>query len=448
MKNKKIKPKNKPEASVVFAEIESKLPEGLVLKSIKTKTGIAVYTKYFVKTRPYYIKKQYKTLSGGKKKLEYSFYDVFYTIFQGASGKIQEGHQKLIKTLNIQNGTDIYEAICCDVDSEPDGLGFEEEETTSAMQVGIVDIDLKQPRKTNKTKEQRLQNKIETLRRFTEYAGVTPSVYFKYFNYKMHEFFRSDEDNKFIVKYCLKYSQYGARLDSHLESIYYNRRNFFLKLAQSSYSTLIPFIINSYNTFGLKCLVELGLHKNTLYKNSIINKCIVWNQSKHLLESLSRASTGAIYLIIDSEIRNKNIPVFISDWINYEKQHNKVPYKTMNVDALYEKYVTAIDEIRKLLIFPEISKKFPVKNIHTHEQCYNGDNNPKVRSPDGGLKVGKLTITKNLTEYINAFHNVNTDFVIKDIIEAGKHGVKIDMFNTDLNTRVFVTAFYEIEIEE
>lgn len=449
MRNKKIKPKNKPEASVVFAEIESKLPEDLVLKSTKTKTGIAVYTKYFVKTRPYYIKKQYKILSGGKRKLEYSFYDIFSTIFQGASGKIQEGHQELIKILCIQDGTGIYKAICGDIsDSEPTEW-FEDifgviKNVSAVTQVGTVDIDPTSPNKT-KAKNKRLRNKIESLRRFAEYAGVTPSIYFKYFNYKMHEFFRSTEDDKFIIKYCLKYSNFGCRLDPFLETYYYKNRNMFLKLMNSQYLTLIPFMINP-NGFSLLRLVKLGLHKNTLHKNTIINECLRWKSNKNILNKLKDTPTGVAKLIANFTKNGSVIPSFMFDWINYEKQHNKIAYKNMNIESLRKRYVNAIREVKEMLLFPAIKDLCPAaKDIDSYTPCFIRDE----YEFEDNIKLGKFVITKNLRNYIEALHDVSIDCVIKDVKKIGEHGMHVRL-DTGENKYIPISlgVTYGIEVEE
>ena len=113
---------------------------------------------------------------------------------------MQEHQEQLIELLNVQDGNNLFDQVCGNY--RQDEFSYEDEFDENSI-VGAIPVVITKPK--DKTKEERIQHKIKMLQNFTDYAGVTPTVYFKYFNYKMHEFFRSTEDDKFIVKYCLKY---------------------------------------------------------------------------------------------------------------------------------------------------------------------------------------------------------------------------------------------------
>ena len=163
-----------------------------------------------------------------------------------------------------------------------------------------------------------------------------------------------------------------------------------------------------------------------------------------LAQKLTTFPTGVITLVANYSERCV-APIFMPEWAQYEKKQNKIPYKNIDMEKLWERYRDAIKEVKNMLIFPEVRNYYPdTIEVVNFSQAYRGQTEVSKNS----ITIGKFTITKNLMNYIEAFHNVPADFIVKEIVEMGKYGLAIQLWFEGQRKPINIDVTYEIEAED
>ena len=170
----------------------------------------------------------------------------------------------------------------------------------------------------------------------------------------------------------------------------------------------------------------------------------ILTKDKMLAQKLTTFPTGVITLVANYSERCV-APIFMPEWAQYEKKQNKIPYKNIDMEKLWERYRDAIKEVKNMLIFPEVRNYYPdTIEVVNFSQAYRGE----TKVSKDPIPLGKFTITKNLMNYIEAIHDVPAAFIIKEVAEMGKYGLVVQLRFKDQRKPTNIWVVYNIEVEE
>ena len=193
---------------------------------------------------------------------------------------------------------------------------------------------------------------IALAKAFTQYAGVTPTVYFKYLNYKQHTIFRKEEDTAFILKYCLEY--YSSVCIDRSSHIYYRNRDFLLSVAEK-YTTLVPLVMKGSRKEVLDAflqkLINYGYSENTLHRNKVLARvCNVYG-SESELKLANELPTTILKKLCVNNVNQQYLSIVLS-YLKHTKQ--KITYKNIDTNFIGNNYLNLIKDIINLFDIKDI----------------------------------------------------------------------------------------------
>ena len=381
-----VKRKERKDASIVFAEIEAKLPEDLVLHEEHKEGRTYASNKYYSNYLPHWVKKQTRIRKKGNVQA-YSIVDAL-TLFLGLNTKTNEdcppkavfsafSLEGFLTTKVVENGSDF------DVEVEVDDTNHISFTAKNENKIQEMDV-------------------IGLAKAFTKYAGITPTVYFKYLNYKQHIIFRKEEDTAFILKYCLDYYS-GFCMDKR-SHIYYRNRDFLLSIAEK-YPTLVSILLNRQSNKDdledfTQRLIACGYAENTQHRNKILSYKVNRRHTEAELKITNKLPTTVLQKLSEYSVNNQHLNLLLAH-INHTK--TKMVYKYMDTDVILDNYSRLLMDIIDL---------FCIKTITSNgKRGFAG-----WRSYKFGMltsHIDKIVLDSNVLDYLAVVHNTNKDILVE-----------------------------------
>lgn len=382
-----VKRKERKDASIVFAEIEAKLPEDLVLHEEHKEGRTYAYNRYYSNYLPHWIKRQTRVRKNSKVQT-YAMVDELM-LFLGLNGLNSKRSEYCPQKVSFR-AFSLDEFLTTKVVSTTD----------SVLGASFDDIDpLFSTKHENKTQE---MDMVGLAKAFTKYAGITPTVYFKYLNYKQHVIFRKEGDTAFILKYCLDYYS-GFCMDKR-SHIYYKNRDFLLSIAEK-YPTLVSILLNRQSNkeeleVFIQRLIVCGYAENTQHRNKILSYKVGRQCTEAELKMINKLPTTVLQKLSEYSVNNQHLNLLLAH-INYTKQ--KMVYKYMDTDVILDNYSRLLMDIIDL---------FCIKTITNNgKRGFAG-----WRSYKFGMltsHIDKIVLDNNVLEYLAVVHNTNKDILVE-----------------------------------
>lgn len=455
-KEKKKRKEHTKDASIVFAEIEAKLPADLVIHRSENYANVVVHNAYWSTEYPTYIKKE-KRIVKGKQLQQYAIAHWLGNLF-GATSCYKKSEDALIqqdvRIFNEKGGEDLFKSMYEVEESKHIRTHEPEEEDFPYFSVilsGAAVVETTEPQKKPEPKQEIYYDAIGLSKNFTKYAGVTPTVYFRYVNYRMREAFRQPEDTDFILKNCLEYKG-GCRLNKEKERSYYQERNFLLKLWKSDYKTLAPFFLNIHvknktqRRKSVIALIKNKYHLNTVYRNNLLKDNVsntLTNIKKtkedvyKTLERFNSYPSGLLSKIIYSNAETKcNI-------VLHEKKTQKLRFDQLDVEKILDRYVAAVVDIWETVVCDvltdyilDIDKIIHYKSVSVRAEGYENYENLTYIKP--------FQIPQTLLDYISLSHKVEQTLVV-DMLKDSLYYVGISTNSGLYYQQLIIKVNFEIE---
>ena len=425
-KEKKKRKEHTKDASIVFAEIETKLPADLVIHRSENYTNVVVHNTYWSTEYPTYIKKE-KRIVNSKQSQQYAIAHWLGNLF-GATDCYEKSTDDLInqsrRVFNDKEGEKLFRSMYEIEESRHTRTHHSEQDEFSLHVIlsGAAVVETTEPQKQEQLKQEIYYDAIGLSKNFTKYAGVTPTVYFKYVNYCMRDAFRQPEDEEFVLKNCLDHNG-GCRLNKSKERNYYNNRNFFLKLWNSKYKTLIPFFIKSgfkNNTKRRKWLVILikgGFHLNAISRNKLFSESSINLMDYKTTEDLMHINTWPSGLL--PKLGYNKSAVNVKMFLN-EKKKKKLRFDQLDVYGVMEKYNKAIAETYETLLSSDI------------EEWADGEIGYKrpINKLERDLNSGSLSwiepifVCKNWVDYMCVSNDIDI-YIFKEVLDNTYYYIEV-----------------------
>lgn len=376
------KRKERKDASIVFAEIEAKLPEDLVLREEHREGRTYASNKYYTNYAPNWIKKG-TLLRKGQKIKAYDMESIL-SVFIGLSTVSISTNEKFSAFTLEDFAIKVKHESPAD-----DGVSADPQPLIDGFELGYV---------ATRT------DTIALAKAFTRYAGITPTVYFRYLNYKQHVIFRKEEDTAFILKYCLDYYS-GFCMDKR-SHIYYKNRDFLLSVAEK-YPTLVSILLlatiqsnkEELEVFIQK-LIVCGYAENTQHRNKILSYKVDRHYTEAELKMINKLPTTVLQKLSIYSVNDQHLNLLLAH-INYTKQ--KMVYKYMDTNVILDNYSRLLMDIIDLFCIKTITNN--VKRGFAGWRFYKF----------GMLTshIDKIVLDSNVLDYLAVVYNTNKDILVE-----------------------------------
>lgn len=409
----------------MFAEIEAKLPADLIVHRSENYSNVVVHNAYWSTEYPNYIKKE-KRIVNSKQSQQYAIthWLATFLVQRTVMRKVQMissiKREEFSTTRKVKSFLDL-----CTRQRKASILGLVSQSRTSLVFMLFSrrgQVESVEPAKQQEPRQDVWYDAIGLSKNFTKYAGVTPTVYFKYVNYRMREAFRQPEDEEFVLKNCLDHNG-GCRLNKEKEHNYYKNRNFFLKLWNSKYKTLIPFFLksgfknNTERREWLVTLIKSGFHLNAISRNKLFSDLNINLRDYKTTEDLMHINTWPSGLLPKLGYNRSagNVKMFLN-----EKKKKKLRFDQLDVYGIVEKYNKAIAETYETLLASDIEE------WADGEIGYKRPINKLKRALNSGSLswIEPIFVCKNWVDYMCVSNDIDID-IFKEALDNTYYYIEV-----------------------